>query len=180
MNSFPLVPDKHRGYNQEQVDRFMATAKHAYDDGQLDELTARDVRATGFDMVKHGYDPAEVDAAMERIEDAFARRERDDAIARLGTATWVDEARTRARTVVARLQRPRGEKFDRGGVLAVGYDVAQVDAFTHRIVQHFTQNTPLPLATLRQVVFARKARGYDEAQVDALIDATIDIIQAVE
>ena len=36
-----------------------------------------DVRAVSFDPAKGGYDAAAVDAALDRLEDVFARRERE-------------------------------------------------------------------------------------------------------
>lgn len=52
--------------------------------GAADQVASTDVRDVAFDPVKGGYDANSVDAALDRLEDAFARRERDDLISQKG------------------------------------------------------------------------------------------------
>ena len=74
-----------------------------------------------------------VDAALERLEDAFAARERDVALAGQGEQAVVGQARTTAQAILDRSVRPRGQRFRRAGLLTPGYSVAEVDAVADRI-----------------------------------------------
>lgn len=177
---FPKVEGRLKGYSPEQVDEFLTQARAEYDTGEVDKQTVQRIRTTGFEMVKNGYAPKQVDEAIDRIEDAFAQLFRDREIAQIGSQNWIGEARSRAQQIVARLRRPLGEQFTRTNLLGVGYSITEVDDFGTKIIDHFTKNSPLSVEELRGVVFERKTRGYDEAQVDALIDATIDVMQSVE
>ena len=169
------------GYNPEQVDLFMEKARAAFEEAEGHEpVSSREIRSKGFDLVKHGYEPDQVDGALDRLEDVFVDRERQRGIAQLGEAEWLRQAQSQASAVVARLQRPRGERFRRGGLLTVGYDVKQVDALGDRIVEVFTVGGELTISELRDAVFLRKSRGYDEAQVDALLDAVVEVLQAIQ
>lgn len=179
-NSFPKVEGNLKGYSPEQVDKFLAEMRAKFDTGKIDRDAVLQVRTTGFDMVKDGYLPTAVDESVERVEDAFALRYREQEIAAHGTDQWINNARERAQTIVARLRRPIGEQFIRTNIMGVGYSVTEVDELGTKIIDHFTKNTPLTVAELRSIVFTRKTRGYDETQVDALIDATIEVMQSVE
>ena len=89
MSTFPRSPKSQPGYDVEQVDEFLLTARRAYDgDESAPDLTAADIRHTAFPMTKGGYSTTHVDAALERLEDAFAARERETARARMGDAAW--------------------------------------------------------------------------------------------
>lgn len=179
-NSFPKVEGRVKGYSPDQVDEFLAKTRAEFDTGVADRQTVSRVRSTGFEMVKHGYVPKDVDEAIDRIEDALALQLRDHEIATHGSHQVISQARSRAQAIVSRLRRPIGAQFNRTSIVGVGYSVTDVDKLGAKIIAHFTKGSPLTVADLRAVVFARKARGYDEAQVDALIDATIDVMQSVE
>ena len=53
------------------------------------EFSSASVRHVSFALVRKGYSIGAVDAALARIEDAFAAREREATIAAVGTAEWV-------------------------------------------------------------------------------------------
>ncbi|MFO7689134.1 MAG: DivIVA domain-containing protein [Cryobacterium sp.] len=201
--TFTLTDKKTRGYVVTQVDDFLARARSAYDDtadaadlvadaelaaadvpiaiavNHPTSLTAQIIRHTAFAMHKGGYVPAEVDAALERLEDAFAARERELAIAELGPEAW--EARTQAAGMViqARLERPRGHRFTRTSFLVVGYRRADVDRFARRLERYFRGSADLTRDEVRTVVFRPERGGYREDQVDALLDGVVDVMLAV-
>lgn len=175
---FERVPKGKRGYDIDQVDDLLERARAAYDSGTAD-VTSDTVRATAFDVVKDGYEPAQVDAALDRLEDAFAQRERDEAHAAMGDEAWQDKAREQARVVVDRMLRPEGHRFRRVGVFGVGYSRKQVDQLADRIVAYFRLGTPLEVSEVRDAVFARQGNGYDERQVDAVLDRTVEIMLAI-
>ncbi len=82
-------------------------------------MTAAEVRQAAFPLVRHGYVIAAVDAALGRIEDAFAAREREEVVSAEGAHAWVGQTRETAQVVLDRLSRPKGHRFDRVGASAV-------------------------------------------------------------
>ena len=197
--TFTLTDKKARGYDVTQVDDFLARARDAYNltaddsDPAVErnadipgsspdhgaELTAHAIRHTAFSMHKGGYVPAEVDAALERLEDAFAARERELAVTEIGADAWAERAQATGAVIQARLERPRGHRFGRTSVLAVGYRRADVDRFARRLEKYFRGDTDLTLDDVRTAVFRPERRGYREAQVDALLDGVLDVMLAV-
>lgn len=177
-STFPHA--RRRGYDVDEVEDFLVRARLAYQsaDGEP-ALTAEEIRRTGFTLRKGGYAPEHVDAALERLEDAFARRERESAVTAAGDRAWFDDAKDRAQEILDRVVRPRRHRFRRTTVLAVGYSVADVDAFADRIAAFLQTGAPLTVGELRTVAFRSQRGGYDEAQVDVLLDATIDVLVAV-
>ncbi|MET0782572.1 MAG: DivIVA domain-containing protein, partial [Microbacterium sp.] len=67
-----------KGYEKRAVDAFLLRAREAFEAG-AEPMTAAEVRQVAFPIVRHGYAIAAVDAALGRIEDAFAAREREAA-----------------------------------------------------------------------------------------------------
>lgn len=177
--TFPRVR-KGRGYDPAEVEDFLEDARRAYAaaDGQA-VLTADAVRTTAFSMRRGGYDPSAVDAALERLEDAFATRERQSAIERSGDQAWYQEARGVAQSVLDRITRPRGRRFRRLSWFATGYSVREVDSLTERIRRFFQNGTALTADEVRRAAFHPQRGGYAEAQVDALLDATVRVMLAV-
>jgi len=125
-STFPRARKPHLGYNIEQVEEFLQVARRAYDGTARPgdpPLSAERIRLAAFAMQKRGYSTAHVDAALERLEDAFAAEERQVAARLHGTEAWLAEARTTAQVITNRLARPEGERFDRVSPLALGYRV---------------------------------------------------------
>lgn len=176
--TFPLVEGRDRGYSVESVNEFFTKAREEYNhpDGVLGSA---DIRRMAFPLTRGGYVPESVDEAMNRLEQAFAERERADALVSEGAVAWREHARDQARVVVNRLSRPDRHKFRRAGVMSIGYRRRDVDAFARRIIAVFVEGTPLSPDEVREIVFAREGNGYDEAQVDALLDRTIEILLAI-
>jgi DivIVA domain-containing protein len=179
--TFPRSRTSRLGYNVDQVEDFLEEARRAYtaDANQPSVLNAESIRTMAFAMQKGGYSTSHVDAALERLEDAFASRERERAFAQVGDAAWYARARSSAQVILDRLARPAGHRFAHAGLLTTGYDPRDVDAFTDRLVGYFQHGKPMSVDQVRTVVFRSKKRGYDETQVDLLLDAVIDVMLAV-
>ncbi len=170
------------GYKTTEVEEFLRRARRAYDGrpGSGDEdLDAERIRLTAFAMQKGGYSTSHVDAALERLEDAFAFRERQIASRLHGDEAWLAEARTTAQVVANRLARPEAARFERVSRLAVGYHVREVDAFADRLTRYFRDGWPVSIEEVRGVVFSAQRGGYREAQVDLVLDAVVDVMLAV-
>lgn len=176
---FPFAEKKQLGYLPEPVDAFLARARATYEDPrQLDDpVTALEVRRSAFPVKKRGYSARHVDAAMDRLEEVFFERERRAKVREKGEDAWWAETRQLLSEVRGRLERPRGRRFQRRGVLATGYRRAEVDAFLDRIAAMFAnREMTLEATEVRDVVFHSQLRGYDEDQVDALLDSVVELI----
>jgi DivIVA domain-containing protein len=180
-STFPIASKSALGYDIDEVERFLEDARRAYagDAGQATSLASEKIRATAFSMRKGGYSTQHVDAALERLEDAFAAREREQDMAERGQKAWYAEARATASDIVGRLDRPTGQRFSRVGFLSVGYHPKDVDAFAQRLRGYFHDGKPLSLTEVRSIVFRPKHGGYRERQVDALLDAVVQVMLAV-
>ncbi|MFF2390439.1 DivIVA domain-containing protein [Agromyces sp. NPDC058064] len=180
--TFPLARKPRLGYNTAQVEAFLQRARRAYDGAALPDdepLTSEQIRLTAFAMQKRGYSTDHVDAALARLEDAFAAQERQVAARLHGDEAWLREARMTAQVVSNRLARPEGERFERMNPLVLGYSVREVDRFTDRLTRYFRDGWPISVEDVRSVVFATQRGGYREAQVDLVLDAVVDVMLAV-
>ncbi|AJM77572.1 DivIVA domain-containing protein [Rathayibacter toxicus] len=179
---FPRVRNSRRpGYDLDEVDSFLASAREAYTQlasGPAD-LCSADLRNTAFTLRRGGYSAPHVDAALERLEDAFALRERQHAIATQGEKAWLEKARETAQEIVNRLARDSGQRFTRVGIVTTGYDIRQVDTFADRISGYFRDGSVLTVDDVRTVSFAPQRGGYSESQVDRVLDAVVEVMLAV-
>ncbi|SDQ10723.1 DivIVA domain-containing protein [Microbacterium sp. cf332] len=175
---FPEVPGRAKGYDRAAVDTFLRRAREAFE-GADDELDSVAIRRTAFPLVRGGYAVAPVDAAVGRIEDAFAARERELALSRAGARAWVGRSRNLAQEILDRLSRPERERFDRVGVLSYGYRVDEVDLVTDRISRYLESGEALTVEQVRSVAFRMQRGGYREAQVDAVLDGVVSVILAI-
>ncbi|MFJ6652218.1 DivIVA domain-containing protein [Microbacterium sp. NPDC091313] len=176
---FPDAPRRQKGYEKRAVDAFLAQARAAFESDDPDALRSVEVRQSAFPLVRHGYAVSDVDAALGRIEDAFAAREREAAMNRRGARAWVAESRETAQVVLDRLTRPRGRRFERVGVLRFGYRVDEVDLVADKIARYLAQGEPVTAEQVRSVAFRMQRGGYREDQVDAVLDAVVEVILAV-
>ena len=174
------------GYNVDEVEKFLSDARAAYeaqaDPAHVDqsaELDSRSIRRMSFSLQKGGYSTTHVDAALERLEDAFSARERARAKHEIGDDKWYTLSRDRAREIVARLERSRGHRFRRVGFLTGGYDRADVDDFCDVIISYFRQGATVTVDDVRGAVFRPKLGGYNETQVDMVLDAVVDVMLSV-
>jgi len=179
--TFPFARKGRLGYDIDEVDDFLETARQAYtaEDPDAAAMTADDIRTTAFTMRKKGYSASHVDAALERLEDVFATRERDRAIARDGDEAWYADARATAQEILDRAARPARTKFRRVSFLTLGYSVSDVDAFAERIAAYFQDGAALTTEDVRTVAFRPQRGGYQEAQVDLVLDTVVRVLLAV-
>ncbi len=177
---FPLAHGRTRGYERAAVDVFLTQARAAFENGSSATVSSGQVRAAAFPVVKRGYDIPSVDAALARIEDAFAARERDAAIRRVGGDVWVARVRRDAQVVLDRLRRPPRHRFQRTGALRYGYRVDEVDFVMDKVARYLESGEGANVAQVRAVAFRMQRGGYSEVQVDAVLDAVIEVMLGVE
>jgi len=179
--TFPRTRKSRRGYNVDEVEDFLEDARRAYSaENGVAVVNSESIRRTAFSMQKGGYSTTHVDAALERLEDAFASRERDRAFAQNGgDQAWYGTARSTAQVILDRLARPAGARFSRVGPLTRAYNVKEVDAFADRLVDYFQHGKPMNVDEVRTVAFSATRRGYNETQVDLLLDSVITVMLAV-
>lgn len=178
--AFPFAEGKELGYRVDQVDAFLDRARQTYDAGAAVErpVTSHEIRSTAFKLKKRGYSARFVDAAMDRLEEVFFEREKRIAMREFGEDAWWSDVKQKLSEVRGRIERERGKRFRRRGVFATGYNISQVDAFLDRVSKMFAGTDALSTTDVRTVVFHSQWRGYDEDQVDALLDAVIDLLLA--
>ncbi|MHC2998934.1 DivIVA domain-containing protein [Microbacterium sp. HJ5] len=176
--AFPETRGREKGYDKQAVDDFLARARTAFEAGG-EPLTAAEVRQSAFPLVRHGYAIASVDAALGRIEDAFAAREREAAVSEAGARAWVGSTRETAQTVLDRLSRPRRRRFDRVSTLRYGYRIDEVDLVADKLSRYLETGESVTIEQVRSVAFRMQRGGYREAQVDAVLDAVVEVMLAV-
>lgn len=180
---FPRTGFLRQGYDREQVDEFFTNVRVAYERPVVDPngMTSLDIRHAAFDIRARGYKTAEVDAALDRLEDAFAARLKDQFVHQHGLEAWNDQLAERAQVLYGRLRRPRGKRFSRPRLLGRGYKSRDVDNLLDRLTAFFDKGEPITPIELRTAIFPRRAkwRSYDEAKVDAYVARAVDILQGV-
>ncbi|NYE96670.1 DivIVA domain-containing protein [Psychromicrobium silvestre] len=181
---FARVDRKNYGYNPKQVDQFLAKAREIYTSEQDGEkaLSSRDVREMTFDAVHGGYEPQAVDAALDRLEDVFAQRERDALITSKGEDAWLAQIGRLSGVLRARLHRAEGERFRRPRRNVRSYRIADVDLLCGQLIEYFEQDKPLSVDVPRRAVFgaANGKEGYEEQQVDAFLDRVIELMASID
>lgn len=183
---FDLADRRTFGYHRKQVDQFMARTRVAYEGGG--DLRSSDIRHIAFDAVKGGYQADQVDDVLDRLEDALARSEREKRIEAEGEEAWMARVNASIEVLRGRLDRADGERFRRPVRGRGSYDRAEVDALCHRLSDRFENSMDAEGAArlgaddLRRSVFAAGSGtdGYDEAQVDAFLDAAIDVLSILD
>lgn len=182
MNStFPKVRRTQAGYNIEQVEDFLEEARRAYssDVQRVTGIDAQTIRRVSFDMAKGGYSPEHVDNALDRLEDAFAKRERERSIGEEGEEQYFERIQAEAVEVLQVLSQNVGERFTRLSQFRKGYSVDQVDVFADAIVAYMNDGPELTPEEVRQKHFEAQRGGYDEDEVDNVLDRVIFLMQAV-
>lgn len=181
---FPNVSFVRKGYHRAQVDQFFEQARAAYERPALDDhhMSAFDVHRAAFDMVRHGYKTAAVDAALDRLEAAFATRARDQFVRAHGQQAWMAQLAERAQVLYPRLRRPLGQRFRPPVDSRAGYDAREVDALLNRLIAFFDSGQPLAPENLRHATFRKRGKrgAYDERTVDAYIARAVDVLQGAQ
>lgn len=173
------------GYNIRQVDRFLAKARGSVDrpGPQRARLTSSDVRTVAFSPSRGGYEAQSVDAALDRLEDAFVQRERDRLIAEQGEEAWLQGIGRLSDVLRDRLRRAPGERFRRSARPdAASYDVADVDALCDQLLSYLDRQRPLSVDVVRRAAFraTRGGEGYEESQVDAFLDRAVELMAGID
>lgn len=176
--AFPDASGRERGYDKRAVDDFLTYARDAFEQDDA-ALSAAQVRVAAFPLVRRGYAIGPVDAALARVEDAFAARERERAVSQDGTHAYVSEVRSEAQVTLDRLARPRGHRFDRVSGMRYGYRVDEVDLVSDKIADYLATGGSVAVEQVRAVAFRMQRGGYRESQVDAVLDAVVEVMLAV-
>ncbi|QAY61167.1 DivIVA domain-containing protein [Microbacterium protaetiae] len=177
--SFPRATGRAKGYDPAKVDAFLEKARAAFETQSAVTVRAVDVRSVAFPLVRHGYQPDAVDAALSRVEDAFAVRERERAVSTAGAGAWIDQTRAQAQEILDRLTREKRRRFARARGLGYGYRIDEVDLVADKIAAYLSEGRTVTVEQVRTVAFRMQRRGYREEQVDALLDAVVDVMLAV-
>ena len=175
--NFKRVPETQLGYEPNQVDATIALARQQFSEPTSRVIGASGLRTSQFELVKGGYEVASVDAALDRLDDAFAQNEANRLIALSGHHGARDYVANLGHTLVERASRPSAKKFRRTGWFAKGYSRRQVDAIVSLVRESVQSQDELAVSYLRQVVFSPRWGGYRENQVDAFIDRAIEFFQ---
>lgn len=172
------------GYNTRQVDQFLQRAHDYYSSAASDDpvMTSQEVRATAFDPARGGYEAQAVDAALDRIEDVFAQRERDALIADKGEEAWLRRIGKFSAVLRARLHRGDTERFRRPRKNVRSYTMAEVDELCRLLLGYFEDDKPLSVDIVRRAVFtpAPGRQGYEESQVDAFLDRVVELMAGID
>lgn len=171
--TFTLAQAPARGYSVKAVDDFLQRAQSAGT-----SLTSEDVRSAQFPLVKGGYNITEVDAALDRLEDSVSDNERREQMSRVGSDTVTAEARAIAQEILNRVARPRGKRFRRSAFFTYGYHRDDVDDFADRIREFYSGGASLSRDEVRTVTFRPRVGGYNEAQVDLLLEDLVRVMLA--
>jgi DivIVA domain-containing protein len=167
------------GYDPGVVDDFLDRAKRVFE-GLEEGLSSQDIRGKVFPLVsKEGYATKAVDSALWRLEEAFADQERLVHTAERGEESYYQEIRERAQEILDRVARPAKTKFRMSSVLQPGYHRGDVDVLCGQIVRYFQQEESLSVAAIRRRSLRTQLGGYDEKQVDVLLDETLTVMLAV-
>jgi DivIVA domain-containing protein len=183
--SFERVARTEYGYNAKQVDQFLQRARVSLETpgAAVHHIRSNDVRAVSFDPVKGGYSATAVDAALDRLEDAFARRERDELIAEQGEEAWLRQIGQLSGTLRGRLHRPDGERFRRPTrKKARSYNTKDVDRLCMDLIGYLEEDRPLSVDNVRRAMFRPVVGqdGYEETQVDAFLDRVVELMAAID
>lgn len=176
-NIFPKSGAKVLGYEPGQVDAVVNQARVQFGEPNSSIIDARELRLAQFDLVEDGYLISEVDAALDRLDDAFALREKQRLFNQLGpiaAGERVDEIR---RLLKGRVRRPKGKRLGRQNWFGKGYSVGEVDHLMSRVAATLQGKDAITVQELRDAAFKPKWGGYIENQVDSFIDKTIEYLQ---
>lgn len=181
MSNFVRANRLTTGYDMTEVDEFFDFARRDYEDPEP-SMTTQDARRVTFALTRGGYDTGDVDAALDRLEDALAAREREGRIDQVGETRFMEELTGSARALQNRLTRPEGERFRRGTGQDLSYDVDQVDELCDLLREYFAGGPAMSPDEVRRAAFAprRGAEGYREADVDAFLERVVSIMAVVD
>jgi DivIVA domain-containing protein len=174
---FPRTTAKKLGYEPVQVDQLIALARQQFAVPGSHNIDAKALRTAQFALVKGGYEIAAVDAALDRLDDAFAVQDAKKLVAQIGEHGATERVAELKALLEGRIGRPNRKHFKRNPWWLKGYSLRQVDAMVAAAGEQLAGKMSVPVATLREQTFKPKWGGYVENQVDAFIDKTVEYIQ---
>lgn len=145
--------------------------------------SAEQLRTAVFPRERGGYDPAAVDAVLDRLEDAVAGLEDRHWVRVHGEQAREKRADELCDLVLGRLDRPAGRRFrSPSGAATRGYAVAEVDRLCEHVLDLLGRRQSPPARLIREAVFApaRGARSYEEQQVDAFLDRLVELLRTLD
>ena len=183
---FPRSGRLRSGYAVDQVERFLHDVEHAVTTPGLRLPAPAEIRRAGFDMVRNGYEPHAVDAALDRLEQRALEEEQEAARSRGsdggptgdagGTAGGEERLWAEVAAVRAELERPAGSRFPRAGRFERGYATSDVDQLCERLAGVLSGGPGPGVRGVRSAVFRAQRGGYAELPVDDLLDRVVEIL----
>jgi DivIVA domain-containing protein len=165
------------GYNPDQVDSLLDLAKRQFESPDQILLRASDLRGLRIDLVSGGYAIAQVDAALDNLEDHFIRAEIAAFRERFGQQELAKRFEELQQVLLPRLRRESGKRFTKVSVLARGYDRKRVDAMCDQLIVHFNGGAKIKVSQVRRAQFSATRSGYSMPQVDSFLDKVIEALQ---
>lgn len=179
---FPFVKKSELGYDPAQVDALIALARQHFADPASHVVTSAALRNSQFSLVKGGYSIPAVDAALDRLDDAFGVQEAQKQIAMTGQHGLETKVEHLIQLLRGRVERKSGKKFKRVKPFLRGYSPREVDRFLNDVGGSLQAgmtgaDRTARILQLRSVEFSTKWGGYAEEQVDAFIDRCVELAQ---
>ena len=175
--SFNRAGKRRLGYSISQVDEFLKTAREQYNSPAWSLISATDVRATRFELEKNGYSISVVDAALEKLEDAFAASEFGKELLNQGYFEFAEDLNEVKKLVLTRCNRRNKKRFLKRKWPNKGYSTKQVDVFCSQLGNKIESKANLTVKELRVATFKLKRGGYAEYQVDAFLEKVVEGLQ---
>jgi DivIVA domain-containing protein len=163
-----------RGYHCRQVDAFLVRVEVSLQ-GDYPPMAAADIRRAGFELVRHGYVVAAVDARLDELEERVLLVEGATSGRRARSDPEMDVQFLRDQLDHAYMRR-----FPRSGMLRRGYDLDDVDGLVDRVLARFNggNNTDeeLTVEDVRTAGFKPRRGGYAEEAVDEMLDRVVELL----
>jgi DivIVA domain-containing protein len=161
----------HKGYHRRQVDAFVNQVEVSLG-GVFQPPTATEVRQAGFELVRGGYDVAEVDEYLDVLEDRVILAQSATA-GRRGRPDLGSEAAY----LRDELSAPYMRRFPRARFFRRGYAVDDVDDFVDAVVATLdgsAENGEVSVEDVRRAPFTARRGGYREDAVDDAMDRVVE------
>ena len=192
------VGKRKKGYDVHQVDAFLEQAHALYEADGI-QLHRSDIQDASFDIVKGGYAIPQVDAALERLEQAVTDKQTQYDIAQLGRVAWKAQTEAQFQELDRHAQRTEGQRFAPAQPKTPSYDRKQVDRLIDRVLakaeaelerisagssgrQGPEADPTLTSQYVEDVSFTQRKgkHGYDERQVDYYLNACVNLLASLE
>ena len=192
------VGKRKKGYDVHQVDAFLEQAHALYEADGI-QLHRSDIQDASFDIVKGGYAIPQVDAALERLEQAVTDKQTQYDIAQLGRVAWKAQTEAQFQELDRHAQRAEGQRFAPAQPKTPSYDRKQVDRLIDRVLakaeaelerisagssgrQGPEADPTLTSPYVEDVSFTQRKgkHGYDERQVDYYLNACVNMLASLE